>query len=190
MRPRSAFARSLLFAVLAGLGAAPFLLVAAPLFAAPFDSTSLGAGRALVLYGWLCVLGYLGFSAPSLRRGFVAVAVAAALAPLLALATAGGGVWAGLVAAAMLLAAGRGVLLASLPPARSVAAEAILVGGGLLLARLLGGPSLLGVALGVWTFFLVQCLHPLLGGERRAPEEALDPFEKARRELERILGEA
>ena len=180
MKPRSAFARSLLFAALAGLGTAPFLLVAGPL---------VGAGRALVLYGWLAVLAYLGWTAPDLRRGFVAVAIAAALAPLLILATAGGGVWAGLVAAAVLLAAGRGTLLRTLAPPRALAAEAILVGGGLLLARLLGSASLLGAVLGVWTFFLVQCLHPLLGGEARPSEAALDPFEKARRELERVLGE-
>lgn len=181
MRPRSAFARSLLFAALAGLGTAPFLLVAAPL---------VGGSRALVLYGWLAVLAYLGWTAANLRRGFVAMAIAAALAPLLAFATAGGGAWAGLVAAAMLLAAGRGALLRSLPPARALAAEALLTGGGLLLARLLASDSLLGAALGVWTFFLVQCLHPLLGGEARPAEGAIDPFEKARRELERVLGEA
>jgi hypothetical protein len=180
MRPRSAFARSLLFTAVAGLGPAPFLLVAGPL---------MGAGRALVLYGWLAVLAYLGWTAADLRRGFVAVAIAVALAPLLALATAGGGVWAGLVGAAVLLAAARGALLRPLPPARALAAEAILVGGGLLLARLFSSESLLGAALGVWTFFLVQCLHPLLGGGARPAEGGLDPFEKARRELERVLGE-
>jgi hypothetical protein len=180
MRPRSAFARALLFAALAGLGAAPFLLAAGPL---------VGGGRALVLYGWLAVLAYLAFTAPDLRRGFVAVAIAAALAPLLALATAGGGAWAGLAAGAMVLAAVRGTLLSGLPAARALVGEALLAGGGLLLARLLGSDGLLGAALGVWTFFLVQCLHPLLGGEARPAEAGLDPFEKARRELERVLGE-
>jgi len=181
MKPRSAFARSLLFAALAGLGTAPFLLLASPL---------VGAGRALALYGWLAVLAYLGWTAVTVRHGFVAVAIAAALAPLLALATAGGGVWAGLAAAAMLLAAGRGAILRSLPPARALAAEALLTGGGLLLARLLASDSLLGASLGVWTFFLVQCLYPLLGGEARPAEGDLDPFEKAQRELERVLGGA
>lgn len=181
MKPRSAFGRSLLFAALAGLGTAPFLLAAGPL---------VGAANALVLYGWLAVLAYLGWTAPNPRRGFVAVAIAAALAPLLALATWGGGVWAGLAAAAMLLAVGRGVLFGALPPGRALAAEAILAGGGLLLARLLASNGLLGAALGVWAFFLVQCLHPLIGGEPRPAEGDLDPFEKARRELERLLGEA
>jgi hypothetical protein len=171
----------LVFAALAGLGTAPFLLVAGPLA---------GGGRALALYGWLAVLAYLGWTAPSLRRGFVAMAVAAALAPLLALATAGGGAWAGLTAAAVLLAATRGTLLRSLAPARALVVEALLAGGGLLLARLLGSDSLLGAALGVWTFFLVQCLHPLVGVEARPAAGDLDPFEKARRELERVLGVA
>lgn len=180
MKPRSAFGRSLLFAVLAGLGTAPFLLAAGPL---------VGAGNGLVLYGWLGVLGYLGWTAPDLRRGFVAMALAAALAPLLALATWGGGIWAGLAAAAMLLATARGVVLGTLPPGRALAAEAILAGGGLLLARLLAGDGLLGATLGVWTFFLVQCLFPLIGGGQRPAEGDIDPFERARRELERVLGE-
>jgi hypothetical protein len=181
MKPRSAFGRSLLFAVVAGLGTAPFLLAAGPLA---------GAGNALVLYGWLAVLAYLGWTAPDLRRGFVAMALAAVLAPLLALATWGGGVWAGLAAAAMLLAAARGVFLGTLSPGRALAAEAVLAGGGLLLARWLGGAGLLGASFGVWTFFLVQCLHPLVGGGQRKVEDAIDPFEKARRELERLLGES
>src|SRR5436190_1406545 len=53
----------------------------------------------------------------------------------------------------------------------------------------LGTVPFLAAAVGVWMFFLVQCLHPLLGGERRPAAEAIDPFEKARRELERLLGE-
>ena len=180
MRPRSAFARSLLFALLAGLGTAPFLLLAGPLA---------GAGRALVLYGWLAVFGYLATTAPAMRRGVLAAALAAALAPLLVLATAGAGPWAGLAAAAMTLAAARGVFLRSFPPARAVLVEALLAGGGLLLARLFASGTLLGAALGVWTFFLVQCLHPLVGGEVKVEDGPTDPFEKAQRELERVLAQ-
>jgi hypothetical protein len=61
-----------------------------------------------------------------------------------------------------------------------VGLEAVLVGGGLCFARFVGGPGGVGVALGLWAFFLVQSLFFLAGGvETRTRTRHADPFDEA-----------
>ena len=63
--------------------------------------------------------------------------------------------------------------------------------GGLLFARALAGPTLLGAAFAVWAFFLVQGLFFLAGGvrERESPEPQIDPFERARKRALALMEE-
>ena len=73
--------------------------------------------------------------------------------------------------------------------ARALVLEALLTGGGLWLASWIGSGSLLGVALGIWTFFLVQSLFFVLGGvaERQGEEPAGDAFDAARARALRLM---
>jgi hypothetical protein len=161
--PRAAFAKNLGFAALAA-GALPlWLLLAQPI---------LGADRAIGAYFVLAAAAYLGTIAP-VRGRALAVAVAA---------TAVGG-FAALVARApgelvlvlgVLVAVARSGFLYRCAPARGVAIEAIVAGGGLLFARFLFGPSVAALVLALWGFFLVQSVYFLLGG-RHAPALARDP---------------
>jgi hypothetical protein len=60
---------------------------------------------------------------------------------------------------------------------------------GLLLARFLASPGLLGIALALWGFFLVQSVFFAIGGthERRPEAGALDPFDRAKRRMLEVL---
>ena len=82
---------------------------------------------------------------------------------------------------AVLFGMARGGLFYRLRPARAIAVEVALVGGGLLCARFLAGSSLVSVALAVWGFWLVQSVFVLVGGvrvrERATPQK--DPFDAA-----------
>ncbi len=173
MRARR-FAESLLFALLAALGAIPWTLAA---------GAAVGRGRAEALYLLALAALYLVWIAPSwpqkLRSGVLAAVAAAALAfvPVPA--------WA---AAALLVAVGRSGLLYRTKPARAVVTEAVLVGGGLAFAGWLAGPSLLDAALAVWGFYLLQSVYFLLGGVAERREEArTDPFEDAHRRAMAVM---
>jgi hypothetical protein len=67
-------------------------------------------------------------------------------------------------------------------PIRALLLEFALLGAGLAVAGWLATPGLLGVALAVWGFFLVQSLWFLVGGrkERTDTPDGVDPFEHAR----------
>jgi len=174
------FARTLAFAAAAAAGWPAFLLLAGP---------TLGARTALSIYLVGVTALYLAGLAPRRAQGICAGAAAAALgvaflvfAPSPAFVALG---------AALGLGIGRSGLLYQSRPARALASEAALLGGGLLLARFLGGGrGALDVALAIWGFGLVQSLFFLLGGVCRRRDEAgsIDPFEVARRRLEELLG--
>ena len=74
---------------------------------------------------------------------------------------------------------------------RALATEIGLLGGGLLLARFLAAPGVLGVALALWGFFLVQSGFFLIGGvaERRGDTRGIDRFETAHRRALALLEE-
>ena len=95
------------------------------------------------------------------------------------------------VGVALLVAGFRCLSLHQAAGARTLAVEAVLGLGGLAFAGLLAGPGPVGIALGIWGYFLVQAVFFLVGGLRvralHRSEE--DPYEKARSQLLALLEE-
>ncbi len=161
----------LAFAVVAALGAIPWLMVTG-LFLGHGDATALYCLGLLILYVITIATGW----PRALSTGALAAVLAAvlgALAPSSALVLAG---------AAVALAVLRSGFLYRSRPLRGLLIEGLLAGGGLAFAGLLAGSSLLGTALAIWGFFLVQSLFFLAGGvaERSDDGPAADPFDRAR----------
>ena len=177
---RSAFANGLWFAALAA-GALPlWLLLARPI---------LGADRAVGAYFVAAAAAYLGAIAPARGRALVVIVVATALGGFAALVTRAPGEL--VLALGVLVAVARSGFLYRSAPARGVAVEAIVTGGGLLFARFLCGPSTAALVLSIWGFFLVQSLYFLvvgartLGGCSRHPDPFQDAYGRAMALLER-----
>ncbi len=167
--PRGTFGKSLWFAALAA-GALPlWLLLARPI---------LGTDPAIGAYFVIAAAAYLGAIAPARGRALVAMLVAAAVGGFAAIVTRAPGEL--VLVLAVLVAVARSGFLYSCSPARGVAIEALVAGGGLLFARFLFGPTVAALILALWGFFLVQSLYFLLGG-RHAPVVARhpDPFQDA-----------
>ena len=73
---------------------------------------------------------------------------------------------------------------------KAVVAEVLVGLGGAALVAFFAPQSLALWALGVWMFFLVQSLYFIISGDigdMEGNEVTLDPFEKARRQVESIL---
>jgi len=172
------FGRSAVFAALAGCAVAPWLLIAGPL---------LGVRWALTFYLVALTAGSVLVFAPSLRRGLGACAAVAVLGGGVAVATRTLPELA--LSLAVLLATARAVFLYRRRSARAVALEVALIGGGLLLARFLAGPSLVSTMLALWGFLLVQSFFFVVPGarvrERGAPQR--DPFDAARERARALL---
>jgi hypothetical protein len=172
------FGRSAVFAALAGIGVIAWLVMAGPL---------LGVRRALAFYLVGLTATYVAGLAPSLRRGLGACVVVAALGSCLAVTTRTLPELA--FGLAVLLAIARTAFLYRLRPARALAVEVAFVGGGLLFARFLAGPSLVSMMLAVWGFLLVQSFFFLVGGvrirERAAPQR--DAFDAAHERASALL---
>jgi len=166
---RGSFARSLGFAAVAA-GALPlWSQLARPI---------LGAERALGAYLVAVAAAYLGSIAPTRGRALVVAIAVAAAGGLAALVTRAPSEL--VLVLAVLLAVARSGFLYPRAPARAVAVETIVAGGGLLFARFLCGPSVGALVLSLWGFFLAQSLHVLLGGAvatRVSPRP--DPFQDA-----------
>lgn len=144
-------------------------------------------GRAtFVLLVAVAASGFVALLARSTRQrlglaAFTLVAVALAGA-------ASGGLGAPLVVAAASVAIVRSGVVFRRRPARALVIELLLAGGGLVVARALGGTSPAGVALGLWTFFLVQSAFFLVGGTVRAPTPARrDAYAEASDRLRHLL---
>jgi hypothetical protein len=171
------FARSAVFAALAGISVLPWLLIAGPL---------LGMRWALVVYLVALAFTTVMALAPSLRRGLSAGLSVALLGSCLAVATRT--LPELVLGLAVLFGIARAVFLYRLRPTRALVVEAGLVGGGLLFARFLAGPSLVSIVLAVWGFLLIQSFFFLVGGVR--PRERVasqhDPFDAAH-ERARVL---
>jgi hypothetical protein len=164
------FSRSAGFAALAALGWIPWLLVAAPLVGG-------AVARALYLVAVTALYtGGLAGSAP--RRASVTIAVGLAG---IALACIVPGMSMLCVALAVMLGTARSGFLHRANPIRAVAIEAALLVGGLVFARFLAGGTLLGIALALWGFLLVQSCFFLIGGARARPVDGRrgDPFDEA-----------
>lgn len=169
MKPLAGMARTLGFGLLAALAVIPYQLVLGRLI----DAQSAFGAYALAC-GWAFPLAI----APSLRAAFLAGALslplcvaAFALAPDASSA---------LLAAALIAALGR-TLCYRAQLARALALELMLLVLSLGTARLLGGTSPFGLALGLWDYFLVQSAYFLF--LRPEPREraaaAADPFDDA-----------
>ena len=171
------FARTLTFGAVAAAG-----LPIAVLFLAPV----LGTHAALRLTLVLATAGYLVVLTPGARSkvalGFGSVAVG-----LIAWSTTAS-------ARELLLVLTLGVslvrsgVLYRRQPLRAVVIEAIVGVGSLATAGFLATPGLLGSAIALWGWFVVQSFYFLLGGlvVRRSQPEG-DPFEAARQRLEELL---
>lgn len=172
------FGGSVVFAAAAAIVWPALALVAGPV---------LGVRAALSLY-LVAAAALYGFGiAPDRVRGIRAALVTAGLGALVLLLARDGPEVA--VGAALALGVVRSALLYRARPARALGIEVALLGSGLLLARWLATPGLLGVALGLWGFFAVQAGFFAIGGVReRAPEaDAGDRFERARRRALALL---
>ena len=173
----NSFARSVLFAAIAGAAWPAFALAAAPLF---------GMRAALSLYGVGATAVYIAGLAPGLARGLASAFVAIAIT--VAVAAVAGTPGAAALGAALALGVARSGLIFRRRGARAIAVEILLLGGGLALARFLSGPGVLGSALAIWGFFLVQSAFFVIGGLRsHDPAVALDRFESARRRALALL---
>jgi lysylphosphatidylglycerol synthetase-like protein (DUF2156 family) len=166
---------TMVFGLACGLLFVPGLTVLRPLMGGPL------AFRLLI---WLCLAGYA-----LLLAGWGTARRSALLYPV------------GMAAAMALVAPTRGVfLLLSLAtlawirggivfpgrPLRNAAAELFLILGGAGLVVVFAPGTAVQWALAVWLFFVLQSLY-FARGETVGESEEADPFEKARREAERIL---
>jgi len=163
------FGRGVAFAAVAAAGSAAWLLCTAPL---------LGARRAFAL--WLVGLAavYVGGLAERVRGRVGAAALTAAVG--LGLLAVVPGNHELVPALAVVIAVARSVFLFRAAPARAVVVEGLLLLGSLGFAAALGGPSLRGILLGTWGFFLVQSFFFLIpGGRICASAGRTDPFAAA-----------
>ena len=163
------FGHGVAFAAAAAAGSAAWLLCTAPFL----------IGRrafALWLVGLTAV--YVGGLAERVR-GSVG-ATLATLAVGLALLTVVPGNRELVFALAPVIGVARSVFLFRAAPARAVVVEGLLLVGSLGFAAALGGPSLRGIVLGTWGFFLAQSFFFLIPGARtRAAAGPTDPFAAA-----------
>jgi len=172
--------RSLVFGALA---AASWLAIAV------FFQGSAPLGLVLKLHAATCVALYLAGLAPAgrsgARAGALALLIGLGIAILVPSPTTA------LLALGAVLSVGRSALLWESRPVRALVMELVLVLGGLKLAALVGASTIIGLALGYWTFFLVQGAFFLVGGvDARAPERSSrDPFDVARERALRVLEE-
>jgi hypothetical protein len=172
------FGRSVGFAAIAALAWPAFALAAQPL---------LGARAALALYLVAITALYVaGLAARRLHGAAAAMTVAAIGGAFAAVAHDPGAVALG---AAVALGIARSGILYRARAGRALAVEALLLGGGLLLAHVVATPGVLGVALGLWTFFLVQSAFFAIAGsrERVATPPGVDRFDAARRRALALL---
>jgi hypothetical protein len=176
----NSFGGSLAFAALAGAAWPVVALAAGP---------AIGARAALSLHLVACAAIYVAGLTPSRVHGIGAAIVAAMLSALFAAVARDPAVVA--LGAAIGVGVCRSGLLYRARPARALATEIGLLGGGLLLARFLAAPGVLGIALALWGFFLVQSAFFLIAGAAPRPRNTpgIDPFDSAHRRALTLLEE-
>lgn len=167
MKPIHGLLRTLGFGAVAALGAVAWQFT---------SSLLLGPGTSLAAYALLCACAFPVVVAPSWRAAALALALCFPLAVCAAVMAHDAA--SALVCAALIAALGRATSYWS-KPARTLALEVVLFGLGLAAARVCGGTSPFGAALGIWSFCLVQSLYFLFLTPRprestAAPEDAFD----------------
>ncbi len=172
--------KTLAFGALAALASIPWTMVLGPFVGQSWALAGFCLGAA-ALYAAVLTATWARGVAVAVLTGLAAAAVAV-LASRPTEAILGG---------ALILAVARSGFLYRGKPARTLVIEAGLIVGGLLFARMFAGSTLLGAALAIWAFFLVQSLFFLAGGVReREPEEPrVDPFERARKRALALMEE-
>jgi hypothetical protein len=175
MKPLHGLLRTCGFGVLAALGVVVWQL--ALRWLVPPSSS-------FAMYALLCACAFPVAVAPSLRAAAAAVALSLPLALCAALVTPDAAT--AVLCAALVAALGRAVLYRA-RPARALFVELALLGLGFVAARLLGGTGPFGLALGLWSYCLVQSLFFLLvtPEPRAGAAPPGDPFDAAH---QRALG--
>lgn len=188
MNALGTFPRSFVFAATSALAAPVFVALARP---------AVGGGHALSLYAIAVSAAYVFAlaSRPTLGLG-AAIALAV---PALGLWMCGGSPGELVFLCAGLLGVLRSGWLRRDPRigtrfARVFAIEIVLLGAGLWLGAWAGQGAFFPVAMGVWSFFLVQSAFSLVGGPRAARARArsapaVDPFDAAQRRARSLLEE-
>lgn len=173
------FVPSLVFAAVAAAAYPVFALVMGPW---------LGSGLALSAYLLGVAVLYVAGIGPPGRRGH---ALFGAMLLALGVAALAGSPFEIAAGAALLIGVCRSGLLYRARPLRALVVEAGLLACGLGLARAVGAPTLLGCAMAIWGFGLVQsCFFLIAGREARGePIEGIDPFELARDRALALLDE-
>lgn len=170
--------------------------LAAPLFVALVRPV-VGAADALSLYAVAVSAAYVFALAPRPSLGLGA-AIALALPALVLFVFGGSPAELAFLCAGLLGVMRSGWLRRDRRPgtrfARAFTIEVVLLGAGLWLGARAGQGPVFPVAMGVWSFFLVQSAFALVGGPRAARARArcapaADPFEAAQRRARSLLGE-
>ena len=174
-----AFGKALCFAALAALGWPAWVLA----------GSALGAGGGLSGYLVCVSIAYVAAIAATPTRALFAALWAFGFGSVVVLLARGPADVA--IGCALAIGICRSGLLHARKPGRALVLEIALVAGGLVVARSLAAPGILGVGLALWGFFLVQSLAFLVAGRRdRADRPAgADPFDFARGRALAILDE-
>jgi hypothetical protein len=174
------FGRHLLFAIAAAVGTPAAVVLLGPL---------LGTSEALRAYVAGLGIAYLLLISDTSRRR-LQVGLGAAAVALLVLAVTDSVLGVALGGAVM-IAVTRSALLFDSPGLRGLALETAISGGGLFFARyFFDAQSLVGIALALWIFFLIQSGYFIVGGVGARPSIASDQgdaFEAAREHLTHLL---
>jgi len=173
----SGFARTLVYGAAASAALPLAVLVGTPL---------LVSAPALGLFAVFAVAGYLTLLASGARQrvGVACASLAVGLAAWLA----SGSLFQLLLLLSLGVAAMRSGVLFRRGAARAAVVEGVVCLGSLWAAGTLAGPGLVGSALALWGWFVVQSAALALGDlrRRRRPGPG-DPFDVARRNLEELL---
>jgi hypothetical protein len=173
------FVRGAVFAALAASCWLPWAVLVAPFI-------GVSNARALYLVG-IATLYVAGLSPRTARRVTATTMTAVAGLVLLVAFRTTGAVVSGL---AILVGIARSVFLYRTAPARAVAREVLLLGGGLAFARFLAGATPASTALALWGFWLVQSFFFLAGDgapARPSVRNGVDPFDEAYRRAIALL---
>jgi hypothetical protein len=173
----SGFVRTLVFGAVAAASLPVSILLTLPV---------LGFHGALALHGVLSSVGYaVLLSSGSRQRLAVGVVGLAGGLAVAAFSRSPGEL---LVLLSLGLALVRSGWLLEQRSWRALAVEGVVLVGSLASARFVAAPGLLGSALALWSWFVVQSFYFLVGGLRvRRPSPEGDAFDAARRELLDLL---
>jgi hypothetical protein len=166
VKPVHGMLRTLGFGAVSAMGALGFQFMLEPLL----------GSLAVAAYALLCSCAFAVAVAPRLRAAAPALVLCVPLATGVAVVAPDAS--SAILAAALIASLGRAMSYRS-KPVRTLFLELALLAGGLVAARLFGGRSPFGVALGIWSYCLVQSLYflfltPAPRAGDVAPEDAFD----------------